>query len=107
MTNQYFRTGYTVVEAAQYALAEYADNPWVVRGEEVPQWLIDAGNNDLIAPEFLGEDYWYLRVSTPKGPAYAGPDDWVARTSSGELLVITAKEMAKDYQPDLDHGDGA
>lgn len=100
MAPQYFRTGYTVVEAVQYGLAEYADNPWEIRSDEIPQWLIDAAREDLIVPKFRSEDYWYLLVTTPDGDVYASPDDWIARDTNGALRVITSAEMSKDYLPD-------
>ncbi|MEV7466128.1 hypothetical protein AB0O20_06385 [Streptomyces kronopolitis] len=100
MAPQYFRTGYTVVEAVQYGLAEYADSPWAIRGREVPQWFVDAAGNDLIVPEFGGEDCWYLRVSTANGSLRVGPDDWIARDARGVLRVITSAAMSKDYRPE-------
>ncbi|MGW4076052.1 hypothetical protein ACWELB_21485 [Streptomyces asiaticus] len=100
MAPQYFRTGYTVVEAIQYGLAEYADNPWEIRSDEIPQWLIDAARDGKIVPEFRSEDYWYLRVVTPRGEEYVGPDDWIARDTSDALYAITSAEMAKNYRPD-------
>lgn len=105
MAPQYFRTGYTVVEAVQYGLAEYADSPWVIRGDEVPQWFVDAAGSKLIVPKFRSEDYWYLLVTTPDGDVYASPDDWIARDTSDALHVITSAEMARDYRPDPDTTD--
>lgn len=100
MAPQYFRSGYTVVEAVQYGLAEYADNPWAIRSDEIPQWLVDAAREGLVVPKFLSEDYWYLLVTTPDGEAYASPDDWIARDTNDALHVITSTDMANSYHPE-------
>lgn len=98
MAAQYFRNGYTVVEAVQYGLAEYADNPWEIRGEEIPQWLVDAARDGKVVPEFRSEDYWYLLVTTPQGLVHAGPDDWIGRDTSDALHVIASSEMKADWR---------
>lgn len=98
MAAQYFRNGYTVVEAVQYGLAEYADNPWEIRGDEIPQWLVDAARDGKVVPEFRSEDYWYLLVTTPQGQVHAGPDDWIGRDTGDALHVIASADMRADWR---------
>ena len=86
------------IEAVQYGLAEYADNPWEIRGDEVPQWLQDAAREGTVVPEFRSEDYWYLKIQTLEGDMYASPDDWIVRGVQGELYPVKPDIFAATYE---------
>jgi hypothetical protein len=85
------------IEAVQFGLAEYADNPWEIRGG-IPQWLQDAAREGAVLPEFRSEDYWYLRIQTLEGPIYAAPDDWIVRGVEGELYPYKPAIFAATYE---------
>ena len=86
------------IEAVQYGLAEYADNPWEIRGGEIPQWLQDAAREGVIVPEFRSEEYWYLKIKTLEGDMYVAPDDWIIRGVQGELYPCKPDIFAATYE---------
>ncbi|MBZ6085888.1 hypothetical protein KVH15_33435 [Streptomyces olivaceus] len=92
-----FRKRPIEIEAVQYGLAEYADNPWVIRGD-VPQWLQDAARDGIVVPEFRSEDYWYLKIQTLEGDMYAAPDDWIIRGVKGELYPCKPDIFEATYE---------
>lgn len=92
-----FRKKPVEIEAVQYGLAEYADNPWEIRGE-VPQWLKDAAREGVVVPEFRSEDYWYLKIKTLEGDMYVAPDDWIIRGVEGELYPCKPGIFAATYE---------
>ena len=71
-----------VVEAIQYGLQEYADNPLAFN--ETPDWLVEAIEDKIIVPEFRTEDYWYLIIKTLEGDMTVSPNDWIIRGVQGE-----------------------
>lgn len=85
------------IEAVQYGLAEYADNPWEIRGD-VPQWLQDAAREGVVVPEFRSEDYWYLKIKTLEGDMYVAPDDWIIQGVEGELYPCKPGIFAATYE---------
>lgn len=92
-----FRKKPVTVEAVQFGLAEYADKNLPIRGE-VPPWLTAALEDGTVAPEFKGEDYWYLRIQTLEGPIYAAPDDWIIRGVQGEIYPCKPDIFAATYE---------
>lgn len=86
------------IEAVQYGLAEYADNPWEIRGGDVPQWLQNAARDGIVVPEFRSEDYWYLKIQTLEGDMYAAPDDWIIRGVKGELYPCKPDIFRATYE---------
>lgn len=87
------------IEAVQYGLAEYADNPWEIRGGEIPQWLQDAARDGIVVPEFRSEDYWYLKIKTLEGDMYVSPDDWIIRGVKGELYPCKPDIFRVTHEP--------
>lgn len=86
-----------VIEAVQYHLREYADNPLTF--DELPDWLTDAVNNGTIKAEFRGEDYWYLVIKTLEGDMDVTPNDWIIRGIEGELYPCKPAIFAATYEP--------
>lgn len=85
------------IDAVQYGLAEYADNPWEIRGE-FPQWLQDAARDGTVIPEFGSEDYWHLKIKTLEGDMRVAPDDWITRGVQGELYPCKPDIFAATYE---------
>ncbi|MGV9282148.1 hypothetical protein [Streptomyces sp. NPDC003730] len=98
MTTTRYRKKPVEIEAVQYGLAEYADNPWVIRSDELPQWLRDAARDGVVVPVFLSEDYWYLKIQTLEGDMYASPDDWIVRGVKGELYPVKPDIFEATYE---------
>ncbi|MEU0158991.1 hypothetical protein ABZ154_09145 [Streptomyces sp. NPDC006261] len=92
-----FRKKPVEIEAVQLGLAEYADTVIPFR-QEVPQWLKDAFIAGTVTPEFLGEDYWRLRIETLEGPIYASPDDWIIRGVQGEIYPCKPEIFELTYE---------
>ena len=91
-----FRKKPVVIEAVQYGLREYADDPLVF--DEVPQWLKDAVESHEIIPEFKSEDYWYLGIHTLEGIMWCSPDDWIIRGVNGEIYPCKPDIFEKTYE---------
>lgn len=86
------------VEAVQYHLREYSDNPMVF--DEVPEWLDDAVKQGIIRAEFKSEDYWYLIVYRPQPELAqkAGPGDWIVKDGRG-IGVVKCEDFLSLYKP--------
>lgn len=95
---QYLSHKALLVEAVQYAMNEYADYPYEVRGE-VPDWFVEAVETEKIKAAFAGEDYWYLDVSTPETVVRIGPDDWIVKEpgDGGGLYGVTSGDFKRLY----------
>lgn len=51
------------IEAVQFGLAEYADDPWHAWrtfADDAPQWLLDAATEGTLKPAFASEDELYF-----------------------------------------------
>lgn len=95
-----FRKKPVVIEAVQYGMAEYADNPAVF--SETPDWLQEAIDSEVITFKFLGEDYWYAAIKTLEGYMLASPNDWIIRGVEGELYPCKPDIFAKTYDKEVD-----
>lgn len=96
-----FRKRPVEIEAVQFGLAEYADDPWHawrIRGEE-PKWLVDAAASNTLRPVFKSEDYWYFEVETLEGVHLGGPDDWLICGVEGELYFCKDRIFRATYEP--------
>ena len=92
-----FRKKPVVIEAVQYRMQEYGDNPLTF--EHLPDWLAEACDSGVIVPEFRGEDYWYLIVKTLEGPMTVSPDDWIIRGVEREIYPCKPSVFAATYEP--------
>lgn len=90
-----FRKKPVEIEAVQYPVNEYADNPLTFH--ETPEWLATAVQDGTIRPEFRGEDYWYLLIRTLEGEMTVSPDDWIVRGVQGELYPCKPSIFAATY----------
>lgn len=93
-----FRKKPVVIEAVQYPLLEFADNPLTFR-EEAPDWLVAAIADRTVEAEFRSEDYWYLVIKTLEGDMTVSPDDWIIRGVQGELYSCKPDIFAATYEP--------
>lgn len=96
-----FRKRPVVIEAIQYGLAEYADEPygaWRIPEGLFPAWLSSAISDGVVKHEFRSEDYWYFTVSTLEGLMTGGPDDWLLRGVEGELYPCADRIFRKTYE---------
>lgn len=91
-----FRKKPIIIEAVQFTLQEYQDNPLTF--DEVPNWLREAINLAVIVPDFRSEDYWYLVINTLEGPMTVSPGDWIIRGVQGELYPCKPSIFAKTYE---------
>lgn len=91
-----FRKKPIVIEAIQFPLREYADNP--LSFPEVPSWLNEAIASGVITPEFRTEDYWYLKIKTLEGDHLATPGDWLIRGIKGEIYPCKPDIFAATYE---------
>lgn len=91
-----FRKKPVVIEAVQYGLQEYADNP--LEFKEVPEWLEKAVEDGIIVPEFRSEDYWYLVIKTLEGNMDVTPGDWVVRGVGGEIYPCKSDIFEITYE---------
>lgn len=92
-----FRKRPVVIEAVQVPYNEYADDPgsgW----REVPVWLQEAMDSELIIARFQSEDYWYYQISTLEGLMLASPDDWIIRGVQGELYPCKPDIFEATYE---------
>lgn len=85
-----------IIEAVQYPLNEFADNPFTFK-EDPPEWLVNAIKTGEIRPVFKTEDYWYLLCHTMQGEKLAGPDDWLVKGMTGELFVCKSDDFHSSY----------
>ena len=92
-----FRKKPIVIEAVQFHLAEYADNPFNEL-DELPDWFAEAARQKVVNPEFKSEDYWYLKISTLEGDMYASPGDWVIQGVNGEIYPCKPDIFEKTYE---------
>lgn len=92
-----YRKKPVVIEAVQYHMREYADNPLVF--DEVPVWLKEAIENKTIKPDFRSEDYWYLVIKTLEGNMDVTPGDWIIRGVKGELYPCKPDIFKATYEP--------
>lgn len=92
-----FRKKPVVIEAVQYPVNEYADNPFTF--PEAPAWLQVAIDDGTIRAEFRGEDYWYLIIKTLEGDMLVTPDDWIIRGVRDELYPCKPDIFAAIYEP--------
>lgn len=82
--------------AVKIKMREFADSPLVF--DEVPEWLEEAVINNRVVPEFRSEDYWYYRVTTPRGVVLASPGQWIAHNILDELHVLNEQPpQPKDF----------
>ena len=93
----YYRKKPVIVEAVQYHLQEYADNPLTF--DETPEWLKEAIEKKIIVPEFRSEDYWYLVIETLEGKMTVSPSDWIIRGVHGELYPCKPDIFKETYEP--------
>lgn len=84
------------LEAVQFHLREYADNPLVF--DEVPSWLDEAISGGVIKPEFRTEDYWYLEIKSNNGYFLVGPGDWIIRGTNGAIYPVESDAFNKFYE---------
>lgn len=99
-TNEY-RKRPVVIEAVQFGLAEYADEPvaaWRLPEGLYPAWLSLAISDGTVQYEFKSEDYWYFTVRTLEGLMTGGPDDWVIRGVEGELYPCADRIFRATYE---------
>src|SRR5580765_8712345 len=90
------------VNAVQYGLAEYADNPLVFKDgvtNNGTQWVEDLYKEGNIAPVFKSQDYWYLKIDTPSAGFFVEPDEWLIQSEEGKLSKLTDKEFKRLYEP--------
>ena len=86
-----------VIEAVQYHLQEYADNP--LQFDETPDWLQKAVEDNVIIPSFRTEDYWYLVIKTLEGNMDVTPGDWIIKGINGEPYPCKPDIFEKTYEP--------
>ncbi len=92
-----FRKKPVVIEAVQYAMNEYADNPLRFK-QEPPTWLKDAIEAGKIKPRFETEDYWYLFITTLEGEMRASPGDWIIQGVIGEIYPCNPEVFEDTYE---------
>lgn len=93
-----FRKKIEAVEAVQYGLAEYADNPFKFKYVYELEWLEKAMKDKVITPIFKSEDYWYLEIKTKNGVLTVSPDDWVIKNKDGEISVCSPNIFKNEYE---------
>jgi hypothetical protein len=59
--------------------------------DHIPQWLIDAENDDKLKIHPYDTDYAMWKVLTPDGEKIAGPGDYIVK-SGDDLLVMDKTE---------------
>lgn len=91
-----FRKKPVVIEAVQYHLQEFADNPLTF--DEVPNWLGNAIGDGTIRPEFRSEDYWYLIIKTLEGDMTVTPGDWIIQGVKGEIYPCKPDIFEATYE---------
>lgn len=91
-----FRKKLVEIEAVQYHLQEYADNP--LQFNELPTWLSEAIDHGKITPEFRSEDYWYLVIKTLEGEMTVSPGDWIIRGVQGEIYPCKPDIFSATYE---------
>ena len=92
-----FRKKPVEVEAVNWHLQEYADNPLTF--DEVPDWLKKAIEDSIIIPLWTGGvDYWYLEIKTLEGVMRVEPGDWIIRGVKGELYPCKPDIFEQTYE---------
>jgi hypothetical protein len=91
-----YRKKPVVIEAVQFHLREWADEPLVF--DELPDWLAAACSDGTISPDFRSEDYWYLVIKTLEGEHTASPGDWIIRGVKGELYPCKPDIFSATYE---------
>jgi hypothetical protein len=96
-----YRKKPVVIEAVEYSLQEWADDPLVfyTDGEPVPQWLHDAVESGIITSKFEDEDYWYLYIETLEGSMKVTPGDFIIRGVQGEIYPCKPDIFRATYDP--------
>lgn len=100
-----FRKKPVVVEAVQVTAADFNGvdfdgSPF----SEIPQWLVDALENGMVAVEPDTRDYAMWRVGTLEdGPSWqakhiASPGDWIIRGIKGELYPCKPDIFEATYE---------
>lgn len=85
------------VEAIQWHLQEYADNPLTF--DEIPGWLKKAIDDAVIVPLWTGGvDYWYLIIKTLEGEMRVEPGDWIIQGIKGELYPCKPDIFEETYE---------
>lgn len=92
-----YRKKPVVIEAVQFHLAEYGDNPYQCL-DELPIWLYEAIENGTVKKEFRGEDYWYLVIKTLEGDHDCTPGDFIIRGVKGELYPCKPDIFEMTYE---------
>lgn len=95
-----YRKKPVVIEAVEYSLQEWADEPFVfyTDGEPVPEWLTKAIEDNDITAVFESEDYWYLDIHTLEGVMRVSPGDFIIRGVQGEIYPCKPAIFRETYE---------